>query len=69
MDATDPQIVFDDIGNCNHCNEAIERANEIWMPNEEGERKLIEIVNKIKKEEKNKPYDCILGLSGGVDSS
>ncbi|MFD0964604.1 N-acetyl sugar amidotransferase [Pseudofulvibacter geojedonensis] len=69
MDTTDPEIVFDDNGNCNHCNDAIERAKQVWFPNEEGEQRLLDIANRIKKEEKNKKYDCIIGLSGGVDSS
>jgi len=69
MDTTDPAIGFDDQGNCNHCANALARAKTIWFPNEEGEKKLIAIAEKIKKEEKNKEYDCIIGLSGGVDSS
>ena len=69
MDTSDIKIIFDKKGNCNHCNEAIERAKEVWFPNEEGAQKLISIVDKIKNEGENKPYDCIVGLSGGVDSS
>ncbi|WP_109302015.1 N-acetyl sugar amidotransferase [Aquimarina sp. AU474] len=69
MDTSDPEIVFDQEGNCNHCNEAIERANGLWFPNKEGEQKLVAIAEKIKKTQKNKEYDCIIGLSGGVDSS
>lgn len=69
MDTSDPEIVFDENGNCNHCTNALNRAKTTWFPNEEGERKLVEIAEKVKAEEKNKEYDCVIGLSGGVDSS
>lgn len=69
MDTTDPKIVFDDNGNCNHCNSALNRAKTMWFPNSEGEKRLDAIIKEIKKSQKNKEYDCIIGLSGGVDSS
>lgn len=69
MDTSDPEIKFDENGYCNHCTSALELSKTVWFPNAEGERKLDEIVLKIKKEGKNKEYDCIIGLSGGVDSS
>jgi N-acetyl sugar amidotransferase len=69
MDTSDQQIIFDDLGNCNHCNDAIERAKKVWFPNENGEKYLDEVFGKIKLEERNKEFDCIIGLSGGVDSS
>lgn len=69
MDTTDPDILFDDQGNCNHCNSATELAKEIWFPDERGERYLDKIFEKIKHEGRDKEFDCIIGLSGGVDSS
>lgn len=69
MDTTDPDITFDDQGNCNHCNSALELASEIWFPDESGEKQLDAIFERIKHEEKKKEFDCIIGLSGGVDSS
>ena len=69
MDTTDPEIVFDEHGVCNHCHEFDEVTSERWFPNEEGERRLGAIVEKIKVVGRNQEYDCILGLSGGVDSS
>nr|WP_293303667.1 N-acetyl sugar amidotransferase [Allomuricauda sp.] len=69
MDTTDPEITFDKEGNCNHCNNAIERSKSVWFPNEEGEKSLKKIAEEIKAERSNKEYDCIIGLSGGVDSS
>lgn len=69
MDTTDPEIVFDENGECNHCKLAKTFLNSSWHPDEKGEELLKEIVKKIKKEGEGKEYDCILGLSGGVDSS
>jgi N-acetyl sugar amidotransferase len=70
MDTTDPDITFDVDGYCNHCTDAIERLNEIYFIDEEFRKSRLEtIVDKIKKDGKGKKYDCIIGLSGGVDSS
>ena len=69
MDTSDPEIKFDDQGNCSHCNSAFDLAKKIWLPDEKGEQILDKIFQKIKQEEKGKEYDCIIGLSGGVDSS
>lgn len=69
MDSSDPLIIFDESGNCNHCNSALELAEKTWFPDQRGEKILNELIGKIQLEEKNKEFDCILGLSGGVDSS
>ena len=70
MDTTDPQIAFDEQGYCNHCTNAIKKLNEIYFIDPETKRKkLNEIVNRIKEDGKKKKYDCVIGLSGGVDSS
>lgn len=69
MDTSDSEIFFDYKGVCNHCHGFYERTSKGWLPNEEGKRRLDEIVNRIKQQNKLKKYDCILGLSGGVDSS
>lgn len=69
MDTTDPEINFDEKGVCNHCREFDEVTSKRWFPNAEGDKKLQAIYEKMKKENANKDYDCILGLSGGVDSS
>lgn len=69
MDTSDPAIRFDAEGVCNHCLDfdAVTRKN--WFPNEEGHRRLMDIVAQIKADGKGQEYDCIIGLSGGVDSS
>ena len=69
MDTSDPDIKFDQNGVCNHCIEFEKVTSKLWYPNEEGLKMLEEIFNNVKKEGKNHEYDCILGLSGGVDSA
>ena len=69
MDTTDAKILFNKEGVCHHCVEFDEITSKKWLPNEEGAKKLKIIYEKIKKENAHKDYDCILGLSGGVDSS
>ena len=70
MDTTVPDITFDEKGVCNYCTQYHERAKkEVHYNTESGQRKLDKLVEAIKKEGKNKEYDCIIGLSGGVDSS
>lgn len=69
MDSSDPEITFDEKGVCNHCHTYDERiAKEVFAP-DEGKKRLEETISLIKREGKDKPYDCILGLSGGVDST
>jgi len=67
MDDTDPEISFDDKGVCNHCRRFDVETKNNWFPNDQGLKILESKFDKIKSK-KNK-YDCILGLSGGVDSS
>lgn len=69
MDTSDPEIYFDDNGVCNHCRRAEQLLAKSWFPNKDGERKLQEISSKIKTYGMDKEYDCIIGVSGGVDSS
>lgn len=68
MDTTDPAIYFDEQGVCNHCNNFEKVVSKGYFPNDEGMKKLEEILADIKTEGKGKEYDCIIGLSGGVDS-
>ncbi len=69
MDTTDAEIVFDDKGVCNHCHEFERHGKANWFPNEEGARRLKEIVQMVKRYGQGKNYDSIIGLSGGTDSS
>lgn len=69
MDTTDPEIVFDETGQCNHC-KAYEEYYEshINYPISLKDRERL-MVDKIKKDGIGNDYDCIMGISGGVDSS
>lgn len=69
MDTTDSRIVFDEKGVCDHCNDFYNNVMPNWNTNEKGRNELESIVSKIKKEGEGKDFDCILGMSGGVDSS
>jgi len=70
MDTTDPEIYFDENGYCNHCTNSIKQLSEIFFIDANIKKeKLNEIVTHIKDEGKGCKYDCIIGLSGGVDSS
>ncbi|MCY1151250.1 MAG: N-acetyl sugar amidotransferase [Sphaerochaetaceae bacterium] len=69
MDNTDSKIVFDEKGVCDYCNSYYTDLLPNWTPNENNDKKLEEIAKKIRKDGKNKEFDCIIGLSGGVDSS
>lgn len=69
MDTTDPDIQFDESGVCNHCYEYDIRVKKKIFTGEEGKRKLELIVNDIKRAGVKKDYDCVIGVSGGVDST
>jgi N-acetyl sugar amidotransferase len=69
MDTTDPDIVFDENGVCNYVRNYEEACKSILVPEDKREAKLHELVDRIRTEGKNNEYDCIIGLSGGVDSS
>jgi N-acetyl sugar amidotransferase len=68
MDTSDPWITFDDEGVCNHCRQ-YEGYMAVAGGTEQRKAKLDEMVAHLKRQGKGKPYDCIMGLSGGVDSS
>ncbi len=69
MDTSDPDISFDKDGVCNHCHNAKNLLNNQWFPNKEGESKMLDASKIIKKIGADNEYDCIIGVSGGVDSS
>lgn len=69
MDTSDPDIIFDAHGVCNHCRDAEIKLKNGWFPNEEGSRKLETAARTIRENGIGKEYDCIIGVSGGVDSS
>ncbi|HEY8609601.1 MAG TPA: N-acetyl sugar amidotransferase [Noviherbaspirillum sp.] len=69
MDTSDPDISFDRDGVCNHCRKFDAVTRHHWYPGPEGEERWKGIVARIRDEGRHKEYDCIMGLSGGADSS
>lgn len=69
MDTTDSKIVFDEDGVCDHCRNFDKNIKPFWSAHEERTDELMELAEKIRKSGEGKEYDCILGLSGGADSS
>lgn len=68
IDRTVPGAIFDKKGVCNFCH-LQEKMEKDFPTEDEGKKILIEIASKIKKQGKRKKYDCIVGVSGGRDSS
>jgi N-acetyl sugar amidotransferase len=69
MDTTDPLITFGKNGYCNHCTNALELIEKNWIRDAAGRRQLEQLFRKVKEENIGSRYDCIIGLSGGIDSS
>ena len=69
MDSSDSKIIFDKNGVCDHCNTFKNKILPNWNHGKGHDDQLEKIISKMKKESKNKDFDCILGLSGGIDSS
>lgn len=69
MDTSDSRITFDANGMCDHCQDFYANVKPNWHTDERGRMELEKIVKKIKADGKKRDFDCILGMSGGVDSS
>ena len=71
LDTTDPDITFDDEGLCSHCRRYDAVFRSAAQAAARGERldDLEQVVTKIQKAGRRKQYDCIVGVSGGVDST
>lgn len=69
MDTTDPEIEFDKQGVCNHCHDYDRLMEQKTIRGEAGKHYLEGLVEKMKQDGQNRPYDCIIGVSGGVDST
>lgn len=68
MDTSDPDIIFDEQGICNHCHTYDHAIQNCVFSGETGKKILDSFVKKVKKEGQGKEYDCVIGVSGGVDS-
>jgi N-acetyl sugar amidotransferase len=69
MDTTDSNIVFDARGWCDYCNNYYDNIVPNWHPDERGARELQPVIDQIRRHGAGQPHDCIIGMSGGVDSS
>jgi N-acetyl sugar amidotransferase len=69
MDVSDTEITFDEQGHCNHCDRAISLKTNKLPTYTEGEYRVDRIVSRIKEAGRGRAYDCIVGVSGGVDST
>lgn len=69
MDTSDPEIVFNDAGVCNHCIKFETVTRRRWHPDDTGANLLEQKLEEIRGAGRGQEYDCILGLSGGADSS
>ena len=69
MDTSDPNIVFDERGWCDYCNNFKSAIQPYWHIDQNGEDALKLLADKIRQEGMGKDFDCIIGLSGGLDSS
>lgn len=66
---TDGTIRFDENGYCNYCVDVLKRMPDSYFPNEEGKKRLNEAIKRMKSECRQDKYDCLVGVSGGIDSS
>ena len=69
MDTSDPNIVFNEKGESDYYVNFINEILPNWHTDEKGYAELMNVAEKIKKEGIGKDFDCIIGLSGGLDSS
>lgn len=68
MDTSDAFITFDENGYCNHCTDYFQNTSHRTYRGEESNKQFLALVHEIKSTSQNAQYDCVLGISGGVDS-
>lgn len=69
MDTSDPHITFDERGWCDYCRNFDEVIQPNWHTDERGQTELNALADRIRKQSLGRDFDCIIGLSGGLDSS
>jgi N-acetyl sugar amidotransferase len=69
MDTSDPNIVFDENGISDYYYNFVQNILPNWHTDNQGETEILKLAEKIKKEGRGKDFDCIIGVSGGLDSS
>lgn len=69
MDTSDPSVGFDSEGRCDYCNNFEVNILPEWKNGYQRDPDLLRLANQIKRDGEGKDFDCIIGLSGGLDSS
>ena len=69
MDTSDSNITFDARGWCDYCNNYHANIVPNWHTDARGEREIMSVVEQIKRDGRGRDHDCLIGISGGVDSS
>lgn len=69
MDTSDPLIRFDEEGNCNHCTDFLENRLSVIREAQSSEDSVAELFDRVRAAGRGSRYDCVVGVSGGVDSS
>lgn len=69
MDTTDPLITFDERGWCNHCTDFLENRIGVITAPKAGKAALSALLDQVRNAGRGSDYDCVVGVSGGVDSS
>ena len=69
MDTSDPDITFNEKGECNHCTEFLDKRERYKYQGTKSDTELTHLIEEIKLAGKGKEFDCVVGLSGGIDSS
>jgi N-acetyl sugar amidotransferase len=69
MDTSDIDINFDESGQCNHCKGYFDKVTSQLIPSNEQNQQLKKLVSEVKSSNIKGSYDCVVGVSGGVDST
>lgn len=69
MDTSDSTLTFDERGWCNYCRNFETNIRPNWHPGERGIAEITPLIEKIKREGAGREHDCLIGISGGLDSS
>jgi N-acetyl sugar amidotransferase len=69
MDTSDPRITFDELGRCDYCQNFYKNIAPNWHPDETSEKEIMAVADKIRQAGRGRSHDCIIGVSGGPDSS
>lgn len=69
MDTSDSTLTFDERGWCDYCRNFEKNIRPNWHPGERGIAEIAPMIEKIKEEGRDREHDCLIGISGGLDSS